>query len=102
MQAALISGEGIDQINVQVACRIRPSKNGSDPGVIPVSRNQVSVRSAGSRGDRRKTFNYSEVFGPESTQEDLFNFVQRRIMLVLDGKFHLHMGFALPPKTSRI
>lgn len=73
--------------DVQVACRIRPSKNGSEPSVIPVSRNQVSVRSGGTRGDRRKTFNYSEVFGPESTQEDVFDFVRPLITSVSSGEW---------------
>lgn len=84
----MISEDPTSMHDVQIACRIRPSKNGSEPSVIPVSRNQVSVRSGGTRGDRRKTFNYSEVFGPESTQEDVFDFVHPLINSLSSGKYH--------------
>lgn len=85
-KAAMLAEDGNGCVHdVQVACRIRPSKNGTDPSVIPVSRNQVTVKTGGSRGDRRKTFDFSEVFGPESTQEDVFNFVRPLVMSILEG-----------------
>lgn len=83
-KAAILSGEGIKN-EIEIACRVRPMKNGSEPSVIPVSRNQVTVRGGGGRGDKRKTFDFAEVFGPGSPQEDVYEFVKPKILATLEG-----------------
>lgn len=85
-KAAILAGEDIASSNVLIACRIRPSKNGAEPSVLPVSRSQVSVRSGvGRSSSKRKTYDFSEVFGPRSTKEDVFELVWPNIKQVLDG-----------------
>ncbi|GMH37100.1 hypothetical protein BSKO_04973 [Bryopsis sp. KO-2023] len=83
-KAAIIAGEESTTNDIEIACRIRPSKNGAEPSVMPVSRSQVSVKSGGSRGGR-KTFDFTEAYGPGSTKEEVFELVKPKLVKVLEG-----------------
>lgn len=82
--------------NIRVFCRVRPplstserretsifTYNDMDPGQIEVSEPTLSVR--GEKQVRKYEFNYDRVFGPETTQDDIFEELSQLVQSALDG-----------------
>ena len=82
--------------NIRVFCRVRPplstlerrensifTYNDMDPGQIEVSEPTLSVR--GEKQVRKYEFNYDRVFGPEATQDDIFEELSQLVQSALDG-----------------
>jgi len=74
--------------NLRVYCRIRPASNKEKEGLISVSvkgNDQVIVKDHedGKRDDKKYMF--TQVYGPTSTQEDVFRDTQTLMTSVLDG-----------------
>ena len=82
--------------NIRVFCRVRPplttaeraeaqifAYSAMDPGKIEVSEQTLSVR--GEQQVRKYEFNYDRVFGPETTQEQVFEELSQLVQSALDG-----------------
>lgn len=82
--------------NIRVFCRVRPplskserredsifTYNDMDPGQIEVGEPTLSVR--GERQVRRYEFNYDRVFGPETSQDAIFEELSQLVQSALDG-----------------
>ncbi|BAT95101.1 hypothetical protein VIGAN_08176500 [Vigna angularis var. angularis] len=74
--------------NIRVYCRVRPSK-GAQPNHCSVSNideGSISLIVPSKNGkDGKKTFNFNRVFGPSSTQAEVFSDTKPLIRSVLDG-----------------
>ncbi|KAL9318684.1 hypothetical protein ACSQ67_015201 [Phaseolus vulgaris] len=75
--------------NIRVYCRVRPSKGAQPNHQCPVSNideGSISLIVPSKHGkDGKKTFNFNRVFGPSSTQAEVFSDTQPLIRSVLDG-----------------
>lgn len=83
--------------NIRVFCRVRPPVSAAecaekmqvfaysptDPGVIEVSEPTTSVR--GEKQVRKYEFAYDRVFGPETTQQEIFDELSQLVQSALDG-----------------
>lgn len=83
--------------NIRVFCRVRPplsaaeraervqlfAYSATDPGVIEVSEPTKSVR--GEQQVRKYEFAYDRVFGPDTTQEQVFEELSQLVQSALDG-----------------
>ena len=83
--------------NIRVFCRVRPpigaaeraekaqvfAYSATDPGVIEVSEPTTSVR--GERQVRKYEFAYDRVFGPETSQQEVFDELSQLVQSALDG-----------------
>ncbi|XP_022640466.1 kinesin-like protein KIN-14G [Vigna radiata var. radiata] len=75
--------------NIRVYCRVRPSK-GAQPNhhcsVSNIDEGSISLIVPSKNGkDGKKTFNFNRVFGPSSTQAEVFSDTKPLIRSVLDG-----------------
>ena len=82
--------------NIRVFCRVRPpidkdtpgeasifAYSPADPGKVEVSEQTLSVR--GEQQVRKYEFSYDRVFGPETTQEQVFEELSQLVQSALDG-----------------
>ncbi|KAJ4898269.1 P-loop nucleoside triphosphate hydrolases superfamily protein with CH (Calponin Homology) domain [Raphanus sativus] len=74
--------------NIRVFCRVRPISNSETNGVIDYIGRDGSlfvVDPSKPLKDARKTFQFNQVFGPTSTQDDVFRETKPLIRSVMDG-----------------
>ncbi|ESQ49038.1 hypothetical protein EUTSA_v10019993mg [Eutrema salsugineum] len=74
--------------NIRVYCRVRPIFNSEMKGVIDYIGKDGSlfvVDPSKPQKDARKTFQFNQVFGPTTTQDDVFRETQPLIRSVMDG-----------------
>ncbi|EXC18225.1 hypothetical protein L484_003410 [Morus notabilis] len=74
--------------NIRVYCRIRPSFNGGSKGVIDFvgeDGSLVLLDPSKPGKDGRRVFNFNRVFGPTSTQDEIFKDTKPLIRSVMDG-----------------
>ncbi|CAA7059982.1 unnamed protein product [Microthlaspi erraticum] len=74
--------------NIRVFCRVRPIFNREMKGVIDYIGKDGSlfvVDPSKLQKDARKTFQFNQVFGPTSTQDDVYKETQPLIRSVMDG-----------------
>ncbi|QCE07290.1 kinesin family member C2/C3 [Vigna unguiculata] len=75
--------------NIRVYCRVRPSKGAQPNHHCPISNldeGSISLLVPSKNGkDGKKTFNFNRVFGPSSTQAEVFSDTKPLIRSVLDG-----------------
>ncbi|KAG4983386.1 hypothetical protein JHK87_028135 [Glycine soja] len=75
--------------NIRVYCRVRPSTSGQTNHHCPINNidgGSMSLIIPSKNGkDGKKTFNFNKVFGPSSTQGEVFSDTQPLIRSVLDG-----------------
>ena len=80
--------------NIRVFCRVRPAKqkkggsdafvlDGADPRKLDVV--EAGTSATGKRQQTRHAFSFDHVFGPASTQEDVFEELAMFVQSVLDG-----------------
>jgi chromosome segregation ATPase len=76
------------QGNIQVCCRIRPmSVDESQQGLHEVAQSlsETDVACFDERTKQWKSYAFDKVWGPESTQEDVFQDVEPMVLSVIDG-----------------
>jgi hypothetical protein len=76
------------QGNIQVCCRIRPmSVDESQQGLHEVAQSlsETDVACFDERTKQWKSYAFDKVWGPESTQKDVFEDVEPMVLSVIDG-----------------
>ncbi|RDX81279.1 Kinesin-like protein KIN-14G, partial [Mucuna pruriens] len=72
--------------NIRVYCRVRPSTSGQSNPVCSIDEGSITLAIPSKNGkEGKKTFNFNRVFGPSSTQGEVFSDTQPLIRSVLDG-----------------
>ncbi|KAL2325569.1 hypothetical protein Fmac_024627 [Flemingia macrophylla] len=72
--------------NIRVYCRVRPSTDGQPSPVSNMDEGSITLVVPSKNGkEGKKTFSFNRVFGPSSTQGEVFSDTQPLIRSVLDG-----------------
>nr|KYP74375.1 Kinesin-4 [Cajanus cajan] len=72
--------------NIRVYCRVRPSTVGQPSPISNIDEGSITLVIPSKNGkEGKKTFNFNRVFGPSSTQGEVFSDTQPLIRSVLDG-----------------
>lgn len=72
--------------NIRVYCRVRPSTVGQPSPISNIDEGSITLVIPSKNGkEGKKTFNFNRVFGPSSTQGEVFSDMQPLIRSVLDG-----------------
>ncbi|XP_042002481.1 kinesin-like protein KIN-14I isoform X2 [Salvia splendens] len=74
--------------SIRVYCRVRPflpGQNNNMSTVDHIEEGVITINTLAKNGKVRKSFNFNKVFGPSSTQEEVFSDTQPLVRSVLDG-----------------
>lgn len=75
--------------NIRVFCRVRPllkhEDDPSGPEVFSYTNKARGIVAANPASQQSKTFTFDRVFGPDSTQEDVFREISQLVQSALDG-----------------